>query len=226
MSIAIWIILAMSDVNNGVTKPIISKANGDSFFRDWVKMVKNRAILNLCLMSGLRSMTQNGLLVFIPLFFTNVLGAGPMVLGLGVMAMQIAGLIAGPLAGTLSDKVGRKKIVFGGLVLTTALTIFCAFVSNVLFFIFTISLLGFALFAVRPVIHSWLMDLTPNNLGGSATSVLFATQSGLSALIPVVGGLIADIWGLNLVFLGLAIFIFIGTALVFLIPESLNKGGV
>ena len=218
--IAVWIALVMSDVPNSSHKPRPSNSYGKNYFKDLAKMVKNRAILGLCLMSGFRSMTQNGLLVFIPLFLINVLGAGPIVLGLGIMAMQVAGLFAGPIAGILSDTLGRKKIVLAGLFLTTVLTILSAFISHVVLFIIIISFLGFALFAVRPVIHSWLMDLTPDNLGGSATSLLFATQSGLSALIPLGGGIIADIWGLNWVFLVLSVFILLGATLGIFITES------
>ncbi len=137
--------------------------------------------------------------------------------------MQVAGLFAGPIAGILSDTLGRKKIVLAGLFLTTVLTILSAFISHVFIFITIISFLGFALFAVRPVIHSWLMDLTPDNLGGSATSLLFATQSGLSALIPLGGGIIADIWGLNWVFLVLSVFILLGATLGIFITESRTR---
>ena len=121
--IAVWIALVMSDVPNSSHKPTPSNTYGKNYFKDLAKMIKNRAILGLCLMSGLRSMTQNGLLVFIPLFLINVLGAGPIILGLGIMAMQVAGLFAGPIAGILSDTLGRKKIVLAGLFLTTVLTI-------------------------------------------------------------------------------------------------------
>ncbi|GIS91203.1 MAG: hypothetical protein CM1200mP20_12440 [Pseudomonadota bacterium] len=35
---------------------------------------------------------------------------------------------------------------------------------NDLIIVATVSVLGFALFAVRPVIHSWMMDLAPPNI--------------------------------------------------------------
>ena len=76
-----------------------------------------------------------------------------------------------------------------------------------------LGLLGFALFAVRPVIHGWAMDLTPSQMHGSAVSLLFGTQSAFSLLVPVIGGLVADIWGLSAVFYGLAGAMFIATIL-------------
>ena len=65
-------------------------------------------------------------------------------------------------------------------------------------------MLGFALYAVRPVVHSWLMDMTPPELGGSATSLMFGAQTGLSILAPVLGGIIADASGLTTTFYALA----------------------
>ena len=83
-----------------------------------------------------------------------------------------------------------------------------------------VSLLGFALFAVRPVVHSWLMDLTPPNLSGSATSVLFGTQSLLSALVPPIGGLLADHYGLTSVFYLLAGTMLAANLMIFALPGS------
>ncbi|GMQ90325.1 MAG: hypothetical protein BMS9Abin10_0692 [Gammaproteobacteria bacterium] len=71
-------------------------------------------------------------------------------------------------------------------------------------FIAGVVLLGFALFAVRPVIQSWLMDLTPPRLGGSAISLMFGTQAALSAIVPIIGGILADVWSLTVVFYFLA----------------------
>ena len=61
---------------------------------------------------------------------------------------------------------------------------------NEISFIAGVSVLGFALYAIRPVVHSWMMDLTPSHLGGSATSLMFGAQTGLSILAPVIGGTI------------------------------------
>ena len=60
------------------------------------------------------------------------------------------------------------------------------------------------LYAVRPVVHSWMMDLTPDHLGGSATSLMFGTQSGFSIVMPIIGGMLADQYGLASVFYMLA----------------------
>jgi MFS family permease len=182
------------------------------------QLLRDRGVLGLCLMAGVRSMAQNGLLVFLPLYLSNVLRVGPFVMGVALFALQTGGMIASPIAGTWSDRVGRRPVVLAGLTTTTLVIAGLTLIDNDTLFIAGVSLLGFALFAVRPVIHSWLMDLTPANLSGSAISVMFGTQAGLSALVPTVGGIIADIWGLTVVFYLLAAIMLVANVMVYLLP--------
>ena len=188
-----------------------------------LKMVKNKAVLGVAVMAGMRSMTQNGLLVFLPLYLTNYLHAGPFLLGIGMMVMQVSGLVAAPIAGIFSDRMGRRIIVLLGLGGTTIVTLVMPSISDVYMYIATAGVLGFVLFAVRPVIHSWMMDLTPKKMGGSATSLLFGVQAGLSASVPIVGGLIADQWGLPVVFYILAVFGMAALVMTFLLPDSASE---
>lgn len=183
-------------------------------------LVRDRTMIGLCAMAGFRSMTQNGLLVFIPLYLADVLKVSPVVLGLVVMAMQVGGMIAGPVAGTLSDRVGRQPVVFAGVTATTVVVLALTLVSSAWAFVALVAGLGFALFSVRPVIHSWAMDLAPRGMQGSAVSLLFATQSGFSALVPAAGGLIADRWGLAAVFYVFAGAMVIANLLVYLLPDA------
>ena len=93
-------------------------------------------------------------------------------------------------------------------------------VPNELVLVSAVAVLGFALFAVRPVIHSWLMDLAPPDVAGSATSVLFGTQALLTAIVPPLGGLVADHYGLINVFYLLALTMLIANVLVWMLPST------
>jgi len=187
------------------------------------RIARDRLVLGLCLMSGFRSMAQNGLLVFLPLFIVDDLHAGPIWLGVAMMAMQMGGLVAGPVAGTWSDRVGRRPVVLSGLTVTTVVIASITLIHSDVVLVAAVSLLGFALFAVRPVIHSWMMDLVPPNLSGSATSLLFGTQSLLSAAVPPIGGMIADAHGLPAVFYFLAGAMLVANFLVYLLPHEANR---
>jgi len=167
-------------------------------------LVRDRAVLSLCVVAALRTMTQAGLLAFLPLYLANDMGAGPVMLGLALAAMQSAGVVAAPIAGAWSDRIGRRPIVLAGLSASTVVIASLMLLGHMATFIVGIAVLGFVLFAVRPVIHSWMMDLTPPNLAGSATSLMFGSQAMLATAAPIIGGLIADRWGLGAVFYFLA----------------------
>ncbi|MBT5297731.1 MAG: MFS transporter [Rhodospirillaceae bacterium] len=221
--VAAVIALSLRRSSVGAAESSETSANAMSFraYLDGLAdLIKNRVVLSLCLMSAFRSMAQNGLFLFLPLFMVDVLGFGSVLLGIALMSMQIGGIFAGPLAGAVSDRMGRRPIMVAGMAGTTLAILGLTMVENPTAFIAAMAALGFALFAVRPVIHSWVMDLTPAGMGGSAVSVLFGTQSALSALVPVAGGYIADLWGLKIVFYLLAGTVLIATLMAALIADK------
>jgi MFS transporter, FSR family, fosmidomycin resistance protein len=70
------------------------------------------------------------------------------------------------------------------------------------------------------VIHSWLMDRSPPELAASVTSAMFGVQSALSMLTPIIGGFIADAYGLPAVFYFLAASVLVANLLALAVPKS------
>ena len=155
-----------------------------------------------------------------PLLMTDQLGFGTVLLGVALSAMQGGGMIAGPVAGTGSDRIGRRPVVLAGMASTTVVVAVIPFVDVAVPFVVLLAVMGFALFAVRPVIHSWSLDLVPREMGGSAISLLFGVQAGFSAMVPIVGGVVADTWGLTTVFYLLAGSLAVSTLIVYLLPSG------
>lgn len=191
--------------------------------RNLVRVMKDRAVLGLCLMAGFRTMAQHGLLVFLPLYLADVLEAGPVAMGVALMAMQGGGVIAAPFAGALSDRIGRRPIVMAGLGVSTLIVAGLTLLGGGPLYVAGVALLGFSLYAVRPVVHSWMMDLTPPQMGGSATSLMFGTQAALSTIAPVLGGLLADRWGLPSVFYFLAAAMLAANIAAVLLPGAMRR---
>jgi len=181
---------------------------------------RKREVWTLCMMGGMRSMMQGGLLVFLPLYLADELKLNPFWMGISLMLLQLGGVIAAPIAGILSDRIGRRPIVLAGMSSTTILVLALGFVTDPTIFVAAISVLGFCMYAMRPVIHSWLMDRTPPALAATMTSAMFGTQSVLTALAPPIGGLIADLWGLAAVFYFLAACVLVANAIALAVPRS------
>jgi len=200
------------------------RSSGMAEYIQGVKLiVRDRAILGLCLMGGFRSMTQNGLYLFLPMYLAIEIGMEPVLMGATMMVLQLGGVIAAPIAGTVSDRIGRRPVILAGLSVTTVILAMLMFVSNDYLFVAGVSLLGFALFAVRPVLHSWMLDLAPPGMAGSVTSLVFGTQSMFSVLMLAIGGPIAGRFGLPAVFYMLAVTVFIANVVVFMLPKGAAK---
>jgi MFS transporter, FSR family, fosmidomycin resistance protein len=212
-------------LNGGDTaaKAEAAKKNVRSYLSETVAVFRRRAVWSLCLMAGMRSMMQGGLLVFLPLYLADELKLNPFWMGLALMLLQVGGIVASPIAGVLSDRIGRRPIVLAGMSSTTALVLALTLISDATVFVVAISILGFCMYAMRPVIHSWLMDRTPPSLAATMTSAMFGTQSTLTAITPAIGGMIADRYGLSAVFYFLGACILVANALALAVPRS-EKG--
>ncbi|MEK9752144.1 MAG: MFS transporter [Rhodospirillaceae bacterium] len=190
-----------------------------AYFAGLAGLFKDRAVVGLCVMAGFRSMCQNGLLVYVPMLLKDVFGFGPVLLGLALTTLQVGGMISGPVAGTVSDRAGRRPVVLGGLAATTGVVLVVTVLEQPALLIGLMAILGGVLFAVRPVIHGWAMDMTPDRMHGSAVSLLFGTQSAFSMIVPIMGGVIADTWGVVAVFYALAATMAVATLITVTLPD-------
>lgn len=187
------------------------------------EMARNAGVLLLSLVGGIRAMASQGLSTFLP-FYLQGLGFGPALMGLYLAVVQGAGLIASPLSGLLSDRVGRKPVVTAGMVATSVIVIVIANLTLVSvdlnwIFVGVLSLLGFFLYSMRPALQAWTMDLVPKHMGGTAVGLTFASQSLFSAVSPAVGGLLADQFGLLAAFYFIAATILVANLIVLVVPD-------
>jgi MFS transporter, FSR family, fosmidomycin resistance protein len=182
-------------------------------------LIKNKMLMMLVVSSAFRSMTQGSLLVFLPLYLANVMGYSPWALGLAMMSLQLCGFIAAPIAGGLSDKVGRRSIMMSSMAMTAVVLAFMIFAGGTQMFVFLVALLGFFLFAIRAVLQAWTLDATPKNMGGSAIGLLFGIQAIGTASGPYICGILADHFGLLSTFYFMAGTIVLANMFVFFIPD-------
>ncbi len=199
-----------------------SNAGGQSvaeYFAGLKELLKNRNLIYLSTSSAFRAMTQNALLTFLPVYLAYEMNYNPFLVGLCMFAMQAAGFAASPISGHLSDKMGRRQIIMVSMGMTALVLVFMTFAGRSTAFVFFIAILGFFLYAIRPVLQAWLLESTPKNMGGTSIGILFAVQAAGSAVSPLVGGFLADKYGLMATFYFLAGTIIIANLFIFLMPD-------
>jgi MFS family permease len=195
-----------------------------NYLSDLASLLRNRALMLVSIGSAFRTMTQTGLLTFLPVYLAYELDYSPFLVGVCMSAMQIAGFAASPIGGHLSDRMGRKKIVMSSMVLTCVMIVFMALAGKSLTFVIFIALVGFFLYAMRPVLQAWAVEATPRELAGSGVGLQFGIQHIGASIAPALFGVIADAYDLYTAFYFLAGTILLANLLIVFMPNSGQSG--
>jgi FSR family fosmidomycin resistance protein-like MFS transporter len=193
------------------------------YFRGVPALFRNRGLVVLTASSAFRSMTQNALLTFLPVYLAYHMHYSVFAVGAGMFALEAAGFAASPVAGHLSDRMGRRNVMITSMATTAVVLAFMAVAGDSPLFIAFIAVLGFFLYAIRPVMQAWLLETTPRNMGGTSIGILFGAQALGSSVAPLLGGLIADRYGLTATFWFLAFTIVVANLFILAMPTQAKK---
>jgi len=116
--------------------------------------------------------------------------------------------------------MGRRSIMMTSMLMSAVVLIFMGFAGKSHAFIFFVAVLGFFLYAIRPVLQAWLLESTPRNMGGTSIGILFGAQSLGSSVAPLIAGIIADRYGLIATFWFLAGTIVIANLFILAMPRT------
>jgi MFS family permease len=222
--IAFLLFVFLGTLHLGGKKRETSADAGSQSLRDYFRAVpelfRNRGLLLLSASSAFRSMTQNALLTFLPVYLAYEMGYSSFWVGACMFALQAAGFAAAPVAGHLSDRMGRKSVMMTSMAMTAVVLVFMALAGKSLAFVFFVTVLGFFLYAIRPVLQAWLLETTPRNMGGTSIGVLFGAQALGSSVGPLLGGMVADSYGLIATFNFLAVTIVAANLFILFMPKT------
>jgi len=103
-------------------------------------------------------------------------------------------------------------------IVLAAVLVFMALAGGSPAFVFFTAVLGFFLYAIRPVLQAWILETTPRNMGGTSIGILFGAQSLGASVAPLAAGIIADRYGLGAIFWFLAGTIVVANLFILVMP--------
>jgi len=223
--VAALMLVFLGSIRLDAKRANVEKQSLHDYLRGLRELLRNRSLVLLSTGSAFRTMTQTALLTFLPVYLAHDMGYSPAWVGACLFVLQAAGFAAAPVAGHFSDRMGRKHILVGSMLSSGVVLALMAFAGGSPIFIGLVAILGFFLYATRPVIQAWLLETTPKNMGGSSIGVLFGAQAAGGALGPLLGGMVADAHGLLATFYLLAGMIVFANLFVFWVPSSPRASG-
>jgi FSR family fosmidomycin resistance protein-like MFS transporter len=182
-------------------------------------MLRNTSFVVLAAVSGIRSMTQSGLSTFLPLYLVYTLRAPAPLLGVYLTIMQVSGMIATPLSGTLSDRYGPKRVATAGMLVTSLVVLAVIAVRSATAFVAVLAPLGFFVYSMRPAIFRWALGVVPRDAEGATVGALFTAQALFSTFTPILGGALADRYGLEAVFFFIAGTVLVANLATAMVPD-------
>jgi len=198
-----------------------AKARGArEYLRDFATLLRNKALILIACSSAFRTMTQTGLLTFLPVYLAYELGYSPFLVGVFLTVLQLAGFIAAPIGGHLSDIMGRKRVITASMTMTAVMIVGMVLAGKSSAFVVFIALVGFFLYAMRSVLQAWAVESVPKNLTGAGVGLQFGVTAVGAGISPAIFGMIADAYDIYTGFYFLAGTIACANILIFFMPSG------
>lgn len=165
--------------------------------------------------------TAAGLAILVlPLYVTGPVGSSTAGAGLAFGAFAVSALVLRPVAGRLTDALGRRPLLMGGAVLASACLLATAYTDSLALIVGLRLLSGVAEAAFFVASFAALADLAPPSRMGEALSYnSLGLYLGI-AFGPVLGDLLVRTWGFAAAWHGAAVLALFSTVVVMGIGET------
>ncbi len=163
-----------------------------------------------------RSFMSAALTTFLPTFLSEE-GADFWLAGASLSILEAAGVAGALLGGSISDRMGRRSVLFASM-LATPLLMFAFLIASGWGQIFLLLLLGFTTLAISPVVMALVQESFPENRA-LANGVYMAISFILRSVVIVAMGGLGDLLGLRRAFTVSGGITLLGLPLIFLLPK-------
>ena len=189
--IAVWIFSGIGKVKEADTNAA-SLADRLAMAKS---LVSSPLLRGLTIVRGLRSMALAAIVTLLALYLGNDLELGVLNRGFHISLLIAVGLLAKPVAGTVSDKLGRKQVLVPGLVWSCVISLLMVAFDHGVSLTITIALLGVFLYPDQPILTAALFDVLEREEGTIGLGVVSFASFLMAAVSPLIAGAIYEISG-------------------------------
>ena len=163
-------------------------------------LLRNRVLLGITVVEGLRGMAFLAFLTFLPLYLDDEVGVSTVIRGVYLGLLAAVGIVTTPILGYLSDRVGRKLVLVPALVALCGLSLLLVAYGQGIMLGVLIGLLGMFMYSDQPILTAAALDTVGRGVATTTLGVLSFARFVLSASSPLIAGALYQAMGIDSVF--------------------------
>ena len=219
-ALVLWIMLLRAptwkahEVKSEHPRSIISQ------FRDLGLVMRSRGLLMLLVVTAFSGLGQGGVVMWLGLYLSETQEMGSVGIGIHVAFLTGFGIVAGPVIGALSDRIGRKPVIVGVMLGKATFAAAMAITGSGILFSLSVALLGAVMFGVNALIQAGALDLAHGRqLEGSMIGMLWGFNAIFTGLSPLIVGFLVAGVGYGVIFWYVALVNLCGTIVATMMPS-------
>ncbi len=161
------------------------------------RLFANFTLWGITVVRGLRAMALVALLCTLPLYLEHELDMNPFNRGFHIGLLIVMGLVAKPLAGHLSDRFSRKKVMVPGLAWSCVAAVLMIFLSDGIGLTIAIVLMGLFLYPDQPILTAATLEIVGRRVSATALGLVTFVSFIMSAIAPLVAGGLYQSFGMS-----------------------------
>jgi MFS transporter, FSR family, fosmidomycin resistance protein len=170
-----------------------------------------KAISPIFAVSALHGMGDRAFLWIVPLYLVQDLEYSYLIMGIHVALLQAGAIVAGPILGAFSDRIGRKSIIVSIMLLATVLPVVMVSSNGGVSLTVAMALFGFFAFSVNSLSQAAAIDIVSGRqLEGTFIGLMWGVNAFFGAATAVASGFLADQYGREAAFYTASALFFVG----------------
>ena len=179
-----------------------------------------RGMLAVMVVSALRGMGDRVLILYLPFYMRETLGFGDLAVGFHVGLLAAVGIVLGPMIGLVSDRIGRKRLIVGIMMVSMVLPVTMVAPGTSAALTVSVALFGLFFFSVNSLTQAIAVDLTQGQrLESTAIGLMWGSNAAFGALSTLMAGGLALFWGFSAALYYSAGLLFLGFLVSLTLPS-------
>ena len=165
--------------------------------RETKDLLENVMVWRVNLIAGLRGMCYQAYTTFLPLFLAEEAGFDSKGVGFHLGLLFSVGIVASPVMGYLSDRVGRKAVLVPALLGLCVLSVMLALYGQGIALTIIILLLGLFVRSDYSLLSAMVLDVVGKDVATTTLGIVSFTRFVVGAISPLIAGVLYERIGMD-----------------------------